>query len=398
MSAADERLPVTDAEAAALFADLVTCKALVLAVSGGPDSTALLLLIARWRAKLRDGPSLLAVTIDHGLRPEARREAAAVKRLAAALGVAHRTLRWTGPKPETRLQEAARAARYRLLAAAAARAKAHVLTAHTLDDQAETVLFRLTRGSGLAGLAAMARVSPLPVFPLSSPGLTRRSNSPSRVAALRFLPRLPGRVGEGADDEGALLVRPFLEIPKARLMATLQAAKIPFAEDPSNRDPRFARARFRAFMPALADEGLTPARLAQLAARLRRANEAIEAAVDQLAEALAAPALAPLRRGTDAPISLAAADWAKAPAEIRLRLLGSLVAITGDEGDIELAKLEACEQAVAAHLHARSSERFRRTLAGAVITLAGDRLTVGRAPPRRKARSARRENMPRPEA
>ena len=125
MSAADERLPVTDAEAAALFADLVTCKALVLAVSGGPDSTALLLLIARWRAKLRDGPSLLAVTIDHGLRPEARREAAAVKRLAAALGVAHRTLRWTGPKPETRLQEAARAARYRLLAAAAARAKAH---------------------------------------------------------------------------------------------------------------------------------------------------------------------------------------------------------------------------------------------------------------------------------
>ncbi|MGZ8367749.1 MAG: ATP-binding protein, partial [Rhodoplanes sp.] len=93
MSAADERLPVTDAEAAALFADLVTCKALVLAVSGGPDSTALLLLIARWRAKLRDGPSLLAVTIDHGLRPEARREAAAVKRLAAALGVAHRTLR-----------------------------------------------------------------------------------------------------------------------------------------------------------------------------------------------------------------------------------------------------------------------------------------------------------------
>ncbi len=428
MSAADERLPVTDAEAAALFADLVTCKALVLAVSGGPDSTALLVLAARWRAKLRDGPSLLAVTIDHGLRPEARREAATVKRLAAALGVAHRTLRWTGPKPETRLQEAARAARYRLLAAAAARAKAHILSAHTLDDQAETVLFRLTRGSGLAGLAAMARVSPLPVFPLSSPRLTRRSNSPSRVATLRSLPRLRGTVGVGAalhslprlwgrvgtranarlepghdegsyaHDEEIVLVRPFLEIPKARLMATLEAAKIPFAEDPSNRDPRFARARFRAFMPALAAEGLTRARLAQLAKRLKRADEAIEAAVDQLADALAAPALAPLRRGTGTPISLAAVDWAKAPAEIRLRLLGRLVAITGDEGDIELAKLEACEQAVAAHLRARSAERFRRTLAGAVITLAGDRLTVGRAPPRRKARSARRENMPRPEA
>ena len=407
MSAADERIPVTDAEAAALFADLVTCKALVLAVSGGPDSTALLLLIARWRAKLRDGPSLLAVTIDHGLRPEARREAAAVKRLAASLGVAHRTLRWTGPKPETRLQEAARAARYRLLAAAAAQTKACcILTAHTLDDQAETVLFRLTRGSGLAGLAAMARVSPLPVFPLSSPRLTRRSNSPSRVAALPTLPRLRGRVGKRADarlepghdegsyghDEEIVLVRPFLEIPKARLIATLEAAKIPFAEDPSNRDPRFARARFRAFMPALAAEGLTPARLAQLAKRLKRADEAIEAAVDQLADALAAPALAPLRRGAGTPISLAAAAWAKAPTEIRLRLLGRLVAITGDEGEIELAKLEACEQAVAAHLRARSPERFRRTLAGAVITLAGDRLTVGRAPPRRKARSACRED------
>jgi tRNA(Ile)-lysidine synthase len=250
----------------------------------------------------------------------------------------------------------------------------------------------------------MARVSPLPlskapIFPAASGNI---SAFPSRVAALRSLPRLRGRVGEGAHaqaearsdkeeswgGERISLVRPFLDIPKARLIATLRAAGIPFAEDPSNRDPRFARARFRAFMPALADEGLTPARLAQLAKRLKRADEAIEAAVDRLAEAIAPPALVALRRGPHAPISLAAADWASAPAEIRLRLLGRLVAITGDEGDIELAKLEACEQAMAAHLRARSPERFRRTLAGAVITLAGDRLTVGRAPPRRKARGS----------
>ena len=109
------------------------------------------------------GPKLVAVTVDHGLRPAAQREAAAVKRLARSLGVAHRTLRWTGRKPTTGLQAAARAARYRLLAAAATRAGArHVLTAHTLDDQAETVLIRLARGSGIGGLAAMARVSPLP--------------------------------------------------------------------------------------------------------------------------------------------------------------------------------------------------------------------------------------------
>ncbi|MGA8154716.1 MAG: tRNA lysidine(34) synthetase TilS [Rhodoplanes sp.] len=357
MSAAEAHAAVTDGEAAALFADLADCKALVLAVSGGPDSTALLFLAARWRAGLRDGPDLFAVTVDHGLRPEARREAAAVKRLAASLGVAHRTMRWMGAKPKTGLQEAARKARYRLLAAAAARAKArHVLTAHTLDDQAETVLFRLARGSGLAGLAAMARISPLPAF--SS-----------------FLS------GQGE----MVVVRPFLDIPKARLIATLEAAKIPFAEDPSNRDPRFARVRLRAVMPALAAEGMTSARLAQLANRLKRANGAIEAAVYHLACALA-PALASSDRRAGEPITLVACEWAKAPTEIRLRLLGRLVAMTGEEGEVELGKLEACEKAVIAHLHARSPERFRRTLAGATISLAGDRLTVARAPPRRRPR------------
>src|SRR5437588_867075 len=107
---------------------------------------------------------LIAVTIDHGLRPEGAREAAAVKRLARRLGVAHRILRWRGTKPKTGLQEAARSVRYRLLGQAAAKAGcAHILTAHTLDDQAETVLFRLARGSGLVGLAGMTHVSPLPM-------------------------------------------------------------------------------------------------------------------------------------------------------------------------------------------------------------------------------------------
>ena len=135
----------------------------MLAVSGGPDSTALLVLAARWANQLKRAPKLLAVTIDHGLRPEAAREAAAVKRLAQSLKVSHRTLRWRGRKPRTGLQEAARQARYELLAQAATRAGfAHILTAHTLDDQAETVLFRLARGSGLFGLTGMAHAAPLP--------------------------------------------------------------------------------------------------------------------------------------------------------------------------------------------------------------------------------------------
>src|SRR5262249_8798592 len=129
-----------------------------------PDSTALLALVARWRAARKQGPALLAVTVDHGLRPESAREARAVKRLAGELGVRHRTLHWTGSEPASALQEEARRVRYQRLAAAARGAGApYVLTAHTLDDQAETVLLRMARGSGLSGLGAMARQTLLPI-------------------------------------------------------------------------------------------------------------------------------------------------------------------------------------------------------------------------------------------
>lgn len=148
MARADSE-PVSEAEASALFADLADTPALVLAVSGGPDSTALMMLTARWRASLGRGPKLIAVTVDHGLRKEAKQEAAAVARLARMLNVAQRTLRWTGRKPKTGLQQAARFARYRLLAEAARKTKAtHILTAHTLDDQAETVLIRMSWAAG----------------------------------------------------------------------------------------------------------------------------------------------------------------------------------------------------------------------------------------------------------
>jgi len=333
---------VRDDEANTLFFGLENLRGLVLAVSGGPDSIALLVLAARWAKRRKRAPKLVAVTVDHGLRAQARREAAAVKRLARRLGVTHRTLRWRGKKPKSGLQEAARMARYRLLAQAAERAGyAHILTAHTLDDQAETVLFRLARGSGLVGLAGMAHASPLPIG------------------------------GAGA----IFLVRPLLGIPKTRLIATLKVARVPYSEDPTNRDPRFTRARLRTLMPALAREGLDARGLARLAGRMRRAESTVEFAVTAARDALAP---GPWQEGE--PITFEAARFASLPAEVALRLLGRAIAHAGDEGPVELAKLEVLYGALR-----QAHSRLRRTLAGALITLGNGSLTVERAPARRIA-------------
>lgn len=328
-------------EASALFDGLAGLRGLLLAVSGGSNSTALLVIAARWAKKRKRAPKLLAVTVDHGLRPEAKREAATVKRLARRLGVPHCTLRWRGVKPKTGLQEAARIARYSLLAQAAVRAGyEHILTAHTLDDQAETVLLRLARGSGLTGLAGMAHASALPV---------------------------------GAQT-AIFLVRPLLRIPKSRLVATLKAAGIGHSEDPSNSDPRFTRARLRMLMPALAREGLDARGLMRLAVRMRRAEATIEFAVGA-----ARAALAPGPWRERGPIVFDAARFRDLPAEVALRLLGRAIAQTGDEGPVELGKLEELYE-----LLRQSRPPHRRTLAGALITLAAERLTIERAPARRR--------------
>jgi tRNA(Ile)-lysidine synthase len=343
--------PVGESEAAALFAMLSESPAVVLAVSGGPDSTALLWLAARWRDGRKHPPKLIAVTVDHGLRSESAREALAVKRLARTLKVEHRTLRWTGSKPQSGIQEAARNARYRLLGAAARRAGAcYVVTAHTQDDQAETVLFRLLRGSGVAGLRGMSPVAALP-------GMARRSE-------LRLL-------------------RPLLTVPKSRLLATLAAADIAFADDPSNRDPRFARPRLRELMPRLAAEGLTAQRLALLSWRIGRAEIALD---DALNKALMRLVPGPWPEKGSVTVEVAAfADLAE---EIALRLLGRLIEWAGNEGPVELGKLEAlCASLESpvydALLQPGASGRFRRTLAGALVTLSDGKLTVERAPSRR---------------
>ncbi len=292
-----EESPISVSEAKHLFADWIVAPAIVLAVSGGPDSIAMMWLAARWRRALKRGPQLIAVTVDHGLRSEAAREAREVKHLAKILDLPHRTLRWSGAKPKTGLPAAARDARYRLLAKAARAAGAtHVLTAHTRDDQAETLLMRMSRGSGIAGLGAMARQS---------------------------------------QRDGVVLARPLLQVPKARLVATLKKAKISFADDPTNRDTGFTRPRLRAIMPALAAEGFDARNLSRLAARLARANTALELLVDGAERYLALGQLDPDHAGFDATAFAALAE------EIRLRLLLRRIDRVGHEGPAELGKVEA---------------------------------------------------------
>ncbi len=177
------------------------------AVSGGPDSVALMRLAA--------GLKPLVLTVDHGLRAGSAAEAAQVAAWAAALGLEHRTLNWIGEKPAAGVQAAARAARYALLADACRAAGADLLlTGHTLDDQIETVAMRQSKGSGAAGLAGM---------PFQT-----------------FLPGAGGAVRLG---------RPLIWVRKAALLAMLEREAIAFVTDPSNADMRFERARMRAGAP-----------------------------------------------------------------------------------------------------------------------------------------------------
>ncbi len=366
----DENSPISAQRAKALFADWKGAPAIVLAVSGGPDSIALMWLAARWRRALTRGPRLVAVTVDHGLRAEAAGEARDVKRLARTLDLPHRTMRWTGAKPTSGLPAAARAARYRLLARAARESGAtHVLTAHTRDDQAETLLMRLLRGSGIAGLAAMARVT---------------------------------------EREGVLLARPFLNVSKSQLITTLRKAKVAFADDPTNRDTNFTRPRIRAVMPLLAAEGGDARNLARLASRLARANAAVEILVDGAERYLALrdrqaashsgggatksfdtkPFDAkPFDAKTFDAKTFDAKAFAAMPEEIRLRMLKRAIDRFGHEGPAELGKVEALLSVLDRALAESSPKRrprLKQTLAGALVSLIDDRISIAPAPPRRR--------------
>ncbi|MCX5516341.1 tRNA lysidine(34) synthetase TilS [Kaistia algarum] len=302
------------------FAPLEAADHVALAVSGGADSLALTLLAKRWRD--RDHPSirLTVLTVDHGLRPESAEEAETVARVAASLGLSCQILRWHGPHPLADVEAAARAARYRLLIAAAREMGAgHLAVAHHRDDQAETFLLRLARGSGVYGLAGMARL---------------------------------------AERDSVRIVRPLLDLSHSDLLAVIRAAGLDAAEDPHNRDERFARARIRALASTLAREGLTAERLAATAGRLRRAAAALDHYTGRLlAAAVDVDPLGAIRLSTDA--------FRGEPEEVRFRALARILRAAGGAEHVpRLESLVALEAAL-------GDGPVQRTLAGVVVSPEG---------------------------
>lgn len=226
-------------EAAILFSRHLTgTGGLVLAVSGGSDSMALMHLVARWisgvDAQLR--PDIDVVTVDHGLRPGSAAEAGFVVREAVRAGLTAQKLRWDGPYPETGIPAAAREARYKLMSEVCRRLEAVLVTAHTLDDQAETLIMALARGAGVDGLSAMQPVS---------------------------------------EFKGMTIVRPLLETSRSRLRATLLQAGVGWVEDPTNADATFERVRVRQALTTLESEGVSRVDLVRSSRRLGRARRAL---------------------------------------------------------------------------------------------------------------------------
>jgi tRNA(Ile)-lysidine synthase len=318
-----------------LFAALAQARHWLIGVSGGPDSMALWHL-AHHHAQSQ-GIDITAVTIDHGLRPAAALEAQQVADFARAHSLRHAIVRWEGPKPQSRLQERARAARYDLLVDFAHKINADaLLTAHHRDDQIETILFRLSRGSGPAGLAGMAPIT------------TKR---------------------------GLAHHRPLLTIGKDELISYCARHHLPTIADPSNSDPRFARTQARQLLPLFEQYGLKPDDWLRLSRRAARTEEAVAAFFAQICTNL--PALK-----TADSLQLNLDSLQKLPSELLIRLISSeIMRISGSQTPPRLEQIE-----VVAHelLHAQTQScTYTSTLANCLISLSPKNgLRIVRAPSR----------------
>jgi tRNA(Ile)-lysidine synthase len=319
---------------AALFAGCEKLSGLLLAVSGGPDSLALMHLAALWREG-GAAPPLFVATVDHGLRESSAAEARKVGEWARALALPHKILPWIGPKPARAIQERARDARYALLFAHAAKiGAAAVATGHHADDQWETILFRLARGSGVAGLAGMAREQ-------------------------RFA--------------GGLLIRPLLDLPKQALVEVCRERGQAFFDDPSNAHPAFARTKLRRLAAGLNDLGFDRETAARLGARAAKADEAMEWAAENL-----------LRRAAlGEPDAYDLVEIAEAPRALVEHFLSRALARVAGARPQRLDRLESLARQI--HEAARQGSSLRATLGGCAVTLNARKILIlRREGPRRR--------------
>jgi tRNA(Ile)-lysidine synthase len=322
--------PLSGEELAAIGRALLDGGPVLLAVSGGVDSLAMLHVAGRVReAAGQSAPTVHAATVDHGLRTGSAADARHVAAVAARYAIPHRTLPWEGPKPATAVQATARAARYRLLHGAMRQAAVTRLAlAHTADDQAETVLMRLARGSGIDGLAAMAPVTEADV---------------------------------------GTLVRPLLHVAKARLVATMSAWGETWCEDPSNADDAFERVRLRRAMAALAEAGVTVAGLVRSADRVRAVRTGLAAMTGDLLRGHVA--LSPLGYARIGPAVWGQIDGVRVPDVLQVQVLATVITVVGGaSAPVSLAGLERLGAMIAA--------RVRRGKAGGVATLGGTAIAL----------------------
>jgi tRNA(Ile)-lysidine synthase len=265
-----------------------------------------MLLLAQW-AKTQSCAAPVVLTVDHGLRADSQKDAQRVQKLAAAAGLDCHPLSWKGAKPSADIEAEARVARYSLMGRWCAEHQISALyVAHTIEDQAETFLLRLARGSGLDGLSAMQPAAALPVPQFAQ----------------------------------VMLVRPLLDFTRAELRDYLRARSVEWRDDPMNTDTRFGRTRIRAAWPALEELGLTPQRLSDAAEHLSRARAALEEMTDGF-----------LHRGArfgDSGAWLDPLRLRMLPREVGLRALASVLGkVSGAEYRPRFASLERLFDSIA---------------------------------------------------
>nr|WP_244314077.1 tRNA lysidine(34) synthetase TilS [Roseibium denhamense] len=320
-----------------LFSPLDSFSNVALAVSGGVDSVALLVLFNEWRHRTGWAGRAAVYTVDHGLRAGSAADADFVAKLCRDLGIKCRSLSWQPTLPLANVQQEARLARYRLFADAAVSDGAEcIVLAHHRDDQVETFLDRLGRGSGVYGLAGMALDEP---------------NGP----------------------EGLRLIRPFLMIPKSALDASMRKRSQAWREDPTNSSAVYKRNRLRKILELLSAEGVDAARILSTATHMRRTRQALDHfLVRFLTEHV--------HEHDAGPVKLERGAYTAQPEELRLRFLAHIITrVTGRPANPQLVKLQNLDACL------KNNPVCQTTLAGCVFSIKADALFIwremGRTPP-----------------